>query len=130
MATYNWALIERLLHEVQNGAGKPFAPRVYAEQYAVDLKNQDQPVGDVDELKVLACNYEALLLKQGFIEPRPENEGGTGENFVLTKRGSQLLSLIDSAIPGNAHPLQVLNEQADPLDPATFDALAAKVQIA
>ena len=87
-------------------------------------------MGDVDELKVLACNYEALLLKQGFIDSRPESEGGTGENFVLTERGSQLLSLIDSAIPGNAHPLQVLNEQADPLDPATFDALAAKAQIA
>lgn len=130
MTTYNWALIERLLHEVQNGAGKPFAPRVYAEQYAVDLQNQDQPVGDVDELKVLACSYEALLLKQGFIAPRPEDEGGTGENFVLTERGSQLLSLIDSAIPGNDHPLQVLDEQADPLDPATFDALAAKAQLA
>ncbi|MBM1193506.1 transcriptional regulator [Pseudomonas weihenstephanensis] len=130
MTTYNWALIERLLHEVQNGAGKPFTPRVYAEQYAVDLQNQDQPVGDVDELKVLACNYEALLLKQGFIAPRPEDEGGTGENFVLTERGSQLLSLIDSAIPGNDHPLQVLDEQADPLDPATFDALAAKAQLA
>ena len=130
MTTYNWTLIERLLHEVQHGAGKPFAPRVYAEQYAVDLQNQDQPVGDVDELKVLACNYEALLLKQGFIAPRPEDEGGTGENFVLTERGSQLLSLIDSAIPGNDHPLQVLDEQADPLDPATFDALAAKAQLA
>lgn len=130
MTTYNWALIERLLHEVQNGAGKPFAPRVYAEQYAVDLQNQDQPVGDVDELKVLACNYEALLLKQGFIAPRPGRRGGTGENFVLTERGSQLLSLIDSAIPGNDHPLQVLDEQADPLDPATFDALAAKAQLA
>lgn len=130
MTTYNWALIERLLHEVQNGAGKPFAPRVYAEQYAVDLQNQGQAVGDVDELKVLACNYEALLLKQGFIAPRPEDEGGTGENFVLTERGSQLLSLIDSAIPGNDHPLQVLDEQADPLDPATFDALAAKAQLA
>ena len=130
MATYNWALIERLLHEVQNDAGQPFAPGVYAEQHAVDLQNQEQPVGDVDELKVLACNYEALLLKQGFIDSRPESEGGTGENFVLTDCGSQLLSLIDSAIPGNAQPLQVLNEQADPLDPATFDALAAKAQIA
>ena len=31
MTTYNWTLIERLLHEVQNGAGEPFAPRKYAE---------------------------------------------------------------------------------------------------
>jgi hypothetical protein len=28
---YNWDLIERLLHEVQNSAGKRFAPRTYAE---------------------------------------------------------------------------------------------------
>ena len=31
MTTYNWDLIERLLHEVQNGEGS-FAPRKYAEQ--------------------------------------------------------------------------------------------------
>lgn len=34
MSTYNWELIERLLHEVQNGAGHSFAPRPYAEQHA------------------------------------------------------------------------------------------------
>ena len=34
MMTYNWDLIERLLHEVQNGAGKPFAPRIHAEELA------------------------------------------------------------------------------------------------
>jgi hypothetical protein len=33
MTTYNWDLIERLLHEVQNSAGS-FAPRKYAEDYA------------------------------------------------------------------------------------------------
>lgn len=30
MTTYNWDLIERLLHEVQNGAGHSFTPRPYA----------------------------------------------------------------------------------------------------
>ena len=40
------------------------------------------------------------------------------------------MSLLDSSIPGNDHPLQVLDEQDDALDPATFDQLAAKVQIA
>ena len=34
MTTYNWDLIERLLHEVQNGAGHSFAPRSVAEDYA------------------------------------------------------------------------------------------------
>ena len=77
-----------------------------------------------------AADYEALLLKRGFIEARPEDEGGNGENFILTPRGASLLSLIDSSIPGNDHPVQVLDEQADALDPQTFDALAAKAQIA
>ena len=36
MSTYNWDLIERLLHEVQNGEGS-FAPRKYAEQEAERL---------------------------------------------------------------------------------------------
>ena len=35
MSTYNWDLIERLLHEVQNGEGS-FAPRKYAEQEAAE----------------------------------------------------------------------------------------------
>ena len=47
MTTYNWDLIERLLHEVQNGEGS-FAPRKYAEQEAAEkatagesTRNQD-----------------------------------------------------------------------------------------
>jgi len=38
--------------------------------------------------------------------------------------------MIDSGIPGNDHPRQVLDEQADALDPATFDEVASKAQIA
>lgn len=34
---YDWDLIERLLHEVQNGAGHSFTPRPYAEQHAAAL---------------------------------------------------------------------------------------------
>ena len=130
MVTYNWALIERLLHEVQNGAGEPFKPRVYAEEVAKAMADAGQPVGDVDKLKTLAEEYEALLLKRGFIEPRPEEEGGNGENFILTARGASLLSMIDSSIPGNDHPLFELDKQVDALDPITFDALAARPQIA
>jgi hypothetical protein len=130
MTTYNWPLIERLLHEVQNSAGENFAPRAYAEQHAAALAAAGQPIGNLDDLKMQAADYEALLLKRGFIETRPEDEGGNGENFILTPRGASLLSLIDSSIPGNDHPVQVLDEQADALDPETFDALAAKVQIA
>ena len=121
MTTYNWDLIERLLHEVQNGEGS-FAPRKYAEQEAA--------TGNLDALKKTAADYEALLFKRGFIESRPEEEGGNGENFILTGLGAQLLALIDSSIPGNDHPRQVLDEQADALDPATFAEVASKAQIA
>ena len=124
MTTYNWDLIERLLHEVQNGEGS-FAPRQYAEQEAAEKATAGESTGNLDALKKTAADYEALLLKRGFIEPRPEDEGGTGENFILTPSGAQLLALIDSSIPGNDHPRQVLDEQADALDPATFAEVAA-----
>ncbi|SDS89192.1 transcriptional regulator [Pseudomonas fuscovaginae UPB0736] len=130
MTTYNWELIERLLHEVQNSAGHNFAPRAYAEQHATAQAAAGQPPGNLDELKAQAADYERLLLKNGFIAPRPEEEGGNGENFVLTPRGSSLLSLIDSSIPGHEHPRWVLDEQQDALDPQVFDELASKAQIA
>lgn len=127
---YNWDLIERLLHEVQNGADHSFTPRPYAEQHAAAQAAQGQNAGDLDRLKADASEYEKLLLERGFIEPRPEGEGGNGENFVLTLRGSSLLSLLDSSIPGNDHPRQVLDEQPDALAPGTFDEVASKAQIA
>ena len=130
MTTYNWDLIERLLHEVQNGAGQSFAPRAYAEEHAANMAASSEPVGNLDHLKTQASQYEKLLLERGFIKPRPEDEGGNGENFVLTPRGASLLSLIDSSIPGNDHPRQVLDEQKDALDELTFDEVASKAQIA
>ncbi|MET3454239.1 MULTISPECIES: transcriptional regulator [Pseudomonas] len=130
MTTYNWDLIERLLHEVQNGAGHSFAPRAYAEEYAAAKAAAGEAIENLDHLKAVAGEYEKLLLERGYIEPRPEEEGGNGENFVLTPRGSRLLSLIDSSIPGNDHPRQVLDEQEDALDEFTFDDLASKAQIA
>ncbi|SQH35020.1 transcriptional regulator [Pseudomonas mucidolens] len=129
MTTYNWDLIERLLHEVQNGEGS-FAPRKYAEQEAADKGAADEPTGNLDALKKTAADYEALLLKRGFIESRPEEDGGNGENFILTPLGAQLLALIDSSIPGNDHPRQVLDEQVDALDPTTFAQVASKAAIA
>ena len=89
-----------------------------------------ESTGNLDALKKTAADYEALLFKRGFIESRPEEEGGNGENFILTALGAQLLALIDSSIPGNDHPRQVLDEQADALDPATFAEVASKAQIA
>jgi hypothetical protein len=130
MTTYNWDLIERLLHEAQNSAGHSFTPRPYAEQHAAEQAAAGEEVGNLDHLKTLACEYEKLLLERGYIESRPEDEGGNGENFILTPRGASLLSLIDSSIPGNDHPRQVLDEQEDALDEATFAEVASKAQIA
>jgi hypothetical protein len=130
MTTYNWDLIERLLHEVQNSAGHNFTPRPYAEQHAAQKAAEGEPIENLDHLKTVASDYERLLLLRGYIAPRPEDEGGNGENFVLTARGSRLLSLIDSSIPGNDHPRQVLDEQDDALDEVTFDEVASKAQIA
>jgi hypothetical protein len=130
MTQYNWGLIERLLHEVQNGAGHSFAPRAYAEEHAAAEAADGEKIGSLDHLKAIAGEYEKLLLDRGFIESRPEEEGGNGENFILTPRGASLLALLDSSIPGNDHPLQVLDEQEDALEPETFDELASKAQIA
>ena len=130
MTTYNWDLIERLLHEVQNGGGHSFTPRPYAEQYAAEKAAAGEPFENLDHLKTVAGEYEKLLLLRGYIEPRPEDQGGNGENYILTPRGSSLLSLIDSSIPGNEHPREVLDEQEDALDELTFDEVASKAQIA
>ena len=128
--SYDWDLIERLLHEVQNSAAKSFAPRKYAEEHAAKKAAEGESVGDLDALKMRAADLEAVLFKRGFIESRPEEEGGNGENFILTPRGSSLLAMIDSSIPGNDHPRQVLDEQADALDPDTFDRVSSKAQVA
>lgn len=86
--TYNWDLIERLLHDVQNNGTAS-----------------------------TSTEFETLL-NRSYIEPRPREEGGDGSTYMLTKRGASLLALIDSSIPGNDHPRQVLNEQVgDPLTP-------------
>jgi hypothetical protein len=124
---YDWDLIERLLHEVQNSAEKPFAPRLYAEELAAESDQTGHPVDDLDALKVEATKYEAQLLKAEFIAPRPENQGGNGENFVLTDRGLQLLSMIDSSIPGEQHPREVLDSYGlAALTPEVFDKVAVE----
>ncbi|MGG2397872.1 transcriptional regulator [Pseudomonas sp. SH1-B] len=127
---HNWDLIERLLHEAQNSAGKPFAPRRYAEDLADEQDQAGDPVSDLDHLRAESTRYEARLLENGFIEPRPESEGGNGENFVLTARGAQLLSMLDSSIPGSERPREVLDEAGEAaLTPEVFDRLAPKANL-
>lgn len=124
---YNWDLIERLLHEVQKSADEHFAPRLYAQELAAHSDQTGHPVSDVDALKAQATRYEAQLLEAGFIAPRPEIEGGNGENFVLTPRGLQLLSMIDSSLPGEQHPRQVLESHGlAALTPEVFDTITVE----
>ncbi|TDV42822.1 hypothetical protein EC919_11783 [Pseudomonas graminis] len=103
---YDWDLIERLLHHVQNS------------------------VAIADASEASAAELRALLLERGFIAAHTSGDGGNGEGATLTPRGASLLAMIDSSIPGNDHPRQVLDEQGDALDPETFDEVAAKAQIA
>ncbi len=128
--TYNWDLMERLLHEVQNSAGKLFTPRAYAEDLAAEHEIQGEHTENLDALRAEAARYESDLVKGGFIETRPESEGGNGENFVLTARGLQLLSMIDSSIPGGEHPREVLDEAGTAaLTPEIFDGLAPRANL-
>jgi hypothetical protein len=125
MSAYDWDLIERLLHKVQESAGETFTPRVYADELATELEQAGQTVGNLDTYKKTAADYEALLYKGGFIEARPEEDGGNGENFVLTPRGSQLLRLIARTSPGSEGPRALLDEKGlAALVPEVFDQLA------
>ncbi len=128
--THNWDLIERILHDVQNSAGQAFVPRRCAEELAEALQQAGQEVKDVDGLKAQADRYEAELLAGGFIAPRPQSEGGNGENFILTPRGSQLLSMIDSTFPGEQHPREVLDRHGlAALTPEVFDGLGPRATL-
>ena len=73
MTTYNWDLMERLLHEVLNGASS-FTPRPYAEQYVAEKTAEGEQTENLDHLKAVAGEYEKLLLGRGYIEPRPESK--------------------------------------------------------
>jgi hypothetical protein len=130
MAVYHWDLIERLLHEAQNSAGKPFAPRHYAEELADELGQAGERIENLDHFRAEATRYESLLVENGFIVTRPEEDGGNGENFVLTPRGAQLLSMLDSSIPGSEHPREMLDGAGDAaLTPEVFDDLAPKANL-
>ena len=127
MSAYHWDLVERLLREIQTGRGT-FAPRAIAEELATHLEQGGEPVGDHDHFKKSAADYEAHLINGGFIEPRPEEEGGTGENYRLTERGLQLLNLIESAAPGSEGPRALLDEKGlAALVPEVFDELAGRL---
>jgi hypothetical protein len=124
MPTYNWDLIERLLHKVQATAGERFDAHGHAEELARTQSAEGARPESLDTLKAAATEYETLLRNRGFIEP------GAGQGYQLTTNGARLLALLDSSIPDSEHPRDVLDEQEDALDPSTFLALASKAQVA
>jgi hypothetical protein len=124
--SYKWDLIQRLLHEVQGSANDTFKPRRYAEEHAAQLESEGKSMPNLDSLRAEAADYESLLFEGGFIASRPEEQGGNGENFVLTERGSRLLGILDS--PAEQDRRQRLAEKGEAaLVPEVFDELAAGV---
>ena len=78
---------------------------------------------NLDSLRAEAADYESLLFEGGFIVSRPEEEGGNGENFVLTERGSRLLAILDD--PQEAQRQHLADKGDAALVPEVFDEMAA-----
>lgn len=120
--SYNWDLIQRLLHEVQTSTNDSFKPRRYAEEHAAQMESDGLPMPNLDSLRAEAADYESLLFEGGFIVARPEEQGGTGENFVLTERGTRLLAMLDN--PQDVGQRQRLADKGDAaLVPEVFDEM-------
>ncbi|WP_217474965.1 transcriptional regulator [Stutzerimonas stutzeri] len=120
--SYDWDLMLRLLREAQKAGNEPFTPRQYADEHALAMEEAGQPLPNMDSLKAEAQNYESLLFEGGFMVARPEEEGGNGENFVLTERGVRLLNMLEG---GDSNRRQRLDEKGESaLTPEVFDAMA------
>lgn len=120
--TYDWDLMLRLLLEAQKPGNEAFAPRQYADEHALAMEEAGKPMPNMDSLKAEAQNYESLLFEGGFLLTRPEEEGGNGENFVLTERGARLRKMLE----GETTHRQRLDEKGEAaLVPEVFDGLAA-----
>jgi len=124
---YDWDLMERLLQRARDCAGVNFTPRAYAEELAREKEEREGRIpGDMDDMRLRAADYEALLLEGGFIEPRPQALGGTGENFMPTQRGVRLLEMLQQP-NGRA----LLDEQGNnALTPEVFDGLSGTRPVA
>jgi hypothetical protein len=120
--TYNWDLMLRLLHEAQKPGHEPFTPRHYADEHAIAMEDAGQPMPNLDSLKAEAQNYESLLFEGGFMVSRPEEQGGNGENFVLTERGERLLGMLEGSDTTRRQRLDDEGQAA--LVPEVFDGLS------
>jgi len=126
--SYDWDLIERLLLRAQECADQPYKARECGEEVAEQHRLQGEPVeGSVDHLKKIAGDLEGDLFANGYIQERPREHGGTGNNFELTERGTELLTLISRSFPDHLVFRQLLDEQGEAaLLPETFDQLAER----
>lgn len=125
--TYRWDLMLRLLHEAQDSANRSFNPRHYAEEYALELESAGQQMPNLDSLKAEAADYESLLYEGGFMAARTDEQGATGENFILTERGERLLRLLEHNGGEREHYRRRLDEQGEAaLLPESFDQLAGE----
>jgi len=123
--SYDWNLMLRLLREAQKSGNETFTPRQYADEHALALEEAGQPMPNMDSLKAEAQNYESALFEGGFMVARPEEQGGNGENFVLTDRGVRLMEMLEGG-PGGTANRQRLDEKGEAaLVPEVFDGLAA-----
>lgn len=126
--SYDWDLMLRLLREVQDSGSETFTPRHYADEHALAMEQAGQPMPNLDTLKAEAQNYESLLFEGGFMESRPEEQGGNGENFILTDRGQRLLEILqDGNQEGNGGTSyrQRLDDKGEAaLVPEVFDELS------
>lgn len=123
--TYDWDLMLRLLREAHNSENRTFTPRQYADEHAVAMSDAGQPLPNLDSLKAEAQNYESALFEGEFMVTRPEEQGGNGENFVLTERGARLMEMLEGGAGGTAA-RQRLDEQGEAaLVPEVFDGLSA-----
>lgn len=121
--SYNWSLMLRLLHELERPGSESFKPRLHAEEHAAALEDANQPLPNLDSLKAEAQDYESILFEGGFIVTRPEEQGGNGENFLLTERGQRLLAILE-APDGDQGLRQQLEEKGQSaLVPEVFDSL-------
>lgn len=121
--TYDWDLMLRLLREAQKPGNEPFVPRHYADEHALAMEEGGKPMPNMDSLKADAQNYESLLFEGGFMVTRPEEEGGNGENFVLTERGQRLLSILEDS-DGAAWRQRLDDKGEAALVPEVFDGIA------
>lgn len=122
--TYDWSLMLRLLREAQKPGNEPFTPRQYAEEHAVALEEGGQPMPNLDSLKADAQNYESLLFEGGFLASRPEDQGGNGENFILTERGQRLLGILEQGSADEGLRRQLEEKGQSALVPEVFDELS------